>query len=812
MKERLQKLRFSKSQYERPNKKWVCGGQTCSLGPNRRGRCRATFECQPTRVGDHWLCTRSRVAGGRCQNGPGPDGKCSRPVPKCQPKRSWRTQRGLVTRWVISLTIGVLLVILMGSERMAWLSPGPLSSSHGAIESCSTCHSDVDGGLRQWLASFSQKNQQGLHDKNNEQCQSCHNLGSNPLAAHNQDSQTLKLLAADANPIEQTSSTQGITVSLAGSLMAAPITDGEEVPCYRCHQEHNGLEANITQISDQQCHVCHQNPFSSFAEDHPQFEFYPATRRTRIIFDHVSHLEKYFKEDDQQQAYENGELGCNRCHMPDTNDQTMLVNDFKSACQSCHGNEIRGEDRATAKGISVLTVPDIDIDTLNERGRIIGHWPDFTDASLNAFMKTILAREQGFSAVNETLVSLDLTDLTDASDEQLQAVEELIWIVKGFYLRLQTQGSQTLTDALQIRKEDSLDADAIGLLATLSPDVIDGAVSNWFGDLAAEIPLYLDGELAAATLEQERHDSQVDDQTEEPAPNSDDSILGDDILGADEDILDDEILGLDDLSSDDVLIEDDDILGDDLADTALDESDILAEDDDLISIDSLADDGDLLEEEDILGDSGDLVLADDEDADHEVRPSEDRAYGGGWYRDNYEIYYRPTDHADRFLKAWLDFSAGVDQSASIFGLLSADNAPGGCIACHSIDDTDHGDTQINTQNTQSKISVNWRGHTPRAHQRSFTQFSHVSHINLVGNMPNSDQGCITCHNLNKQADYLSSFDDYDASTFKSNFNNIDNAVCADCHTEDKTQQNCLTCHNYHVGDFPPNYSQISHPK
>ena len=45
------------------------------------------------------------------------------------------------------------------------------------------------------------------------------------------------------------------------------------------------------------------------------------------------------------------------------------------------------------------------------------------------------------------------------------------------------------------------------------------------------------------------------------------------------------------------------------------------------------------------------------------------------------------------------------------------------------------------------------------------------------------------------------FEDRDPTTFASNFKPLEQAVCANCHQAKKATDSCLTCHNYHVGEF-----------
>src|SRR5205807_2515376 len=116
LKLRLQQFDSGRATYDRPNQSWVCGwteqGNPCRLGPDARGNCRATFECNPIRKGDRWLCTRPESAGGPCTEGPRPHGSCSQPIPKCRPVRTLRAKRAVTTLFTIALTMGMLITWL----------------------------------------------------------------------------------------------------------------------------------------------------------------------------------------------------------------------------------------------------------------------------------------------------------------------------------------------------------------------------------------------------------------------------------------------------------------------------------------------------------------------------------------------------------------------------------------------------------------------------------------------------------------------------------------------------------------------------
>ncbi len=169
-------------------------------------------------------------------------------------------------------------------------------------------------------------------------------------------------------------------------------------------------------------------------------------------------------------------------------------------------------------------------------------------------------------------------------------------------------------------------------------------------------------------------------------------------------------------------------------------------------------------------------------------PSEDRAAAGGWYLDEFQIRYRPTDHADRFVKAWVDVSSeqSTELYANVFKSISDESTPGSCFKCHSIDKVENG------------AKVNWRVRQSDPQIHEFNKFSHVAHFNLL-----DQDGCSTCHAFDKESDFAKGFEDQDPLTFASNFKSISQQTCTQCHQEDKVGETCLTCHSYHIGSFAP---------
>jgi len=175
---------------------------------------------------------------------------------------------------------------------------------------------------------------------------------------------------------------------------------------------------------------------------------------------------------------------------------------------------------------------------------------------------------------------------------------------------------------------------------------------------------------------------------------------------------------------------------------------------------------------------------------------EEWAAAGGWYQDDdfFALRYRPVAHADTFVRSWLDLTAPLtyegdktefEAGNKIFETLSNPKGPGVCTKCHSID-----------QDDKAAAAVNWGNQDTRLNPRSFTKYSHESHLSLL-----DETGCITCHSLDTETDYSASFTDRNPNTFASNFRPMEQAICVDCHQPRKASDSCLTCHNYHAAEF-----------
>ena len=187
------------SSYERPNDKWICGraavGKECIRGPGRRGVCHGSALCfpiyDPRRQA--WLCGRQRHHGGKCLQGPGEGGSCSQGLPndgKCQPVRSLRSQRGLVSFYAGLAALAFVLIASSGREQLHLIDPGSLVAVHGSV-SCQECHVAASGTLADWAATT--LNGAGWSDS--ERCLACHDYGENGRAPHALEGDLLALMS-----------------------------------------------------------------------------------------------------------------------------------------------------------------------------------------------------------------------------------------------------------------------------------------------------------------------------------------------------------------------------------------------------------------------------------------------------------------------------------------------------------------------------------------------------------------------------------------------------------------------------------------
>lgn len=319
---------FDHSTYHRPNGKHNCGRRSlwkkgCWQGPDHKGRCGGTHECTPARSGDRYQCTRPVRAGGRCEQGPLPDGSCCNQQVACRPTltlRSWRSRLSYLTAFfVIALIIGFAFQPVSKDQSLAasmMTDPGLLSRAHHTFTGkahCESCHTPHQKTLSEWLLSAFNR-----HDLS-PACSECHRFQGDPLAAHHKKFDS-----------------EGQT---------AP-----QVECVACHTEHKGSDQSITEVTNHTCSNCHQDRFVDFAKGHPDFSArYPYQQKQTLYFDHSSHIDGHFidsshhgKNSFDETFANQAANSCITCHDLSFTDRSVKPKPYEQICQSCHEHQITG--------------------------------------------------------------------------------------------------------------------------------------------------------------------------------------------------------------------------------------------------------------------------------------------------------------------------------------------------------------------------------------------------------------------------------------------------------------------------------------
>ncbi len=774
MQKPLDPLRFKENVYERPNQDWICGhaaeGLTCPLGPDARGNCRHTGECIPAKKGDRWMCARSEARGGKCAEGPLPDGTCAHLMPPCQPVRSLRRSRGVFVWLMVALTTGALLVLFGNHFRHFWMDPGSLTNAHAtSATKCSDCHALKQPAFQRIIPVV--LNNRARTD--GALCLKCHALGPQPFYSHSVSPATLAMLT---NKLKSSNKSTRQPILLRASQALAPKgARAGDIACATCHQEHHGRKFDLRRLTNAQCQVCHSVRFASFKSGHPDFAGYPYQRRTRIFFDHNSHLQQHFAE-----KKEKAPNGCQDCHVPGEGGRFMRVRTFDVSCAGCHSGQIKGEGM-TVKGVAFFTVPGIDAETLAAKGISIGEWPKFADGKITPFMGLVLSRQSAARAAIEKLRGVDLLDLTKATPEQLAAAEQFAWAVKSLLFNLVVEGQSYLM------KQMKNDVASAGLEVPRAALMM--AQKEWMPHLLTDVANYQNG------IKPPLPEKAKLAPAPSPTPPNDKSAPGDESL-----------LGGEDLTSAPAPSP--------AKPAATTTSDLLAGDEDLASGSASAtpspsagksDDltgGDLLQSPSTASPAPVVAAS----PTPEPVPAEEWVAAGGWYRpqESFTLFYRPIGHADPFLTAWLTAAARLQSATTTtethnaFEKLADPQTPGLCMKCHTVDVSD------------GVTTVNWLPAQPNTKSRPFTTFSHITHLSLVG-----DAGCQTCHALNPKSQYAKFFSPHSETAaapgdmkFQSNFSAVSKMLCAKCHQPRIAGDACIQCHRYHAAPVAGELAEV----
>jgi hypothetical protein len=404
--------------------------------------------------------------------------------PKAERQATPGSRRDRLAVLLALVTVGGLCAAFFLSRDTQFLMPGPLASAHGAIEICSTCHTTSGSGKLSWLHGLVA----GDRLADSKACLSCHKM---PDTAFNAHSASADVLTQSTKRLTKIAAETPAPQSARAQSAAFPTDDvvARGLYCATCHQEHQGINFNLKKISNEQCQSCHVVKFDSFDGHHPKFEDYPFERRTRITYDHAGHFGKHFPEVAKKDPAARVPDTCSTCHSSGKDKRIMAVAPFEQTCTACHLDQIVGKERVSGpKGIAFLALPGLDLQTLRKKKASIGEWPADSEAALTPFMKVMISRNERGRGLIRTVSSLNLQDLSRASDAQIRAVTSLVWEIKGlFYALISGKASDVLGD-LNIGGGAKLSPNLVAdLTASIPWDVVISAHQQWLPNLASEI-------------------------------------------------------------------------------------------------------------------------------------------------------------------------------------------------------------------------------------------------------------------------------------------------------------------------------------
>ncbi len=762
--------------YLRPNTNWTCGGSgnECDHCPGPvAGRCSARPRCQPIKMGESWISTLDPKLG-TCLIGPLPDGQCCQGPGVCSPRLSLRGYRRAFTWSCIALTIAVAFCGFSSRWRGEFLAPGPLTSHHAqvlkgeGIDRCAACHQSATQPVTQWLASTFTGNHHGSTTQS-QLCLKCHGeMLPQPtaLSPHNLDPATLA---------QYTAKLTGLSTAVSGSHT-------ESLACSTCHREHHGAEHNLSTMTDRQCQTCHSTNFHSFESNHLEFAAtFPARRRARIAFDHVTHKSTHF-------AGKNREFDCRACHVGDAMQNVELLASFETTCMECHQQQIEKNE-----SLAILTLPLIDLDSIRKSGATVSAWPISAtgqfDGSIPPLMKVLLSADpQVREALDQLGPRFQFSDVDSTKVNQVRLAAGIANGIKSLVDELAIDAQSTLRRRMAQSLGISSDSPPLNdWLASVPSDKLQTLKATWFGRVTVPGDDASKQSISSMWLPSE-HDvlARYNPARASPANTFDDQDLVPNPLK-------------DKMRPPPNLADSQRPAG---AEVTLQQSQGSIPDDELLAANPLRD-GSLANLKAPV-DTASAPVAQLEPADlvagnqaenesiaaKPPTPSRQPQVNDLWQIDDttLNIAYKPTHHLDSSLKSLFDLialSENKDSNPSVhqlFQQLTSDVSVGACGKCHTAD------------RANSAHIVNWKAVYRNASARSFTSFSHQPHL-----IDSSGKSCTNCHRLDVDRVQTSQFHGDDPHKFASNFQPIRKSECASCHQRGMASNSCTQCHNYHVG-------------
>ena len=271
-----------------------------------------------------------------------------------------------------------------------------------------------------------------------------------------------------------------------------PAPDGK-LACSACHQEHHGTLHNLSEVTNAQCASCHQDSFADFVVAHPEFDNWPYRRRTRIAFDHATHMAKHFPAsapNGSPSTATGTSFDCRQCHLPSSDGRITAAASYETACASCHEQKIQ---QSFGEGLALLQLPMIDVSAFDPEDLVVGEWPaeasTIFDGELPSLTRALLNADPfARSAIEQFGSGFEFLDVDASSVDDLEAVHDIVWGIKFLLHDLVEKGPSELVRRLEQALDTSLDASTgQQLIGHISPEAINQLQRAWFPNLKAEV-------------------------------------------------------------------------------------------------------------------------------------------------------------------------------------------------------------------------------------------------------------------------------------------------------------------------------------
>ncbi len=730
------------------------------------------------------LCGGSGV--GACPRGPSPKGVCGAPEQACRPELTFRGYRRRIVLSSILVGITALAAWSYWDARSLY-KPGPLSGAHAAVfaqgshaqgpfaepglteSQCAACHPNANSRWAQWFnwPSF-------YHNRlsQTDSCVECHHNRTPAAVARSPHNLPAERLAAIREAWSEVDSGDSAEIH----HVSHPIALDHRIECATCHQEHGGIDANLTLVTNHQCQSCHSRTFTSFTHGHPDWQQWPHGAPAAIAFDHASHQHKHFTKTPGQ-AFD-----CQSCHPGNGNPlsdglrlashamtghklvdspggfagEPVRTASYEAACASCHDEALRQQ---AAQRLDLIALPTL----TREPAQRIVPWPEpligFFDGDVSPLARWLIADDPKVDLALRHLPGDASFSLIDPSAKQ--QVVASAWVARALRRKLDqlaTQGNAAIrpegNESEPSERNQRADDAMRRILRHVPPQLLWDARLRWFDAPPGE------WDSAGWIRPESGHDASPD-RAIVHAGGRDPRLLaraagwdgGRFHAGAIRQVAaNDDLLG-----GDDLLGSDDDLLGSD----------------DLLDTDPLtapAGAGLLRDDGQAIGSGTTLEIPTSPVPSDRFDPAK-MLPDGGWYRDDLRmaISYRGAGHADPVLQAVVELAGSLPESDPVRSGLLRSAAVASCVECHV--------------GALSASGPQWTAQQPLIPSPKRAKFSHRPHLTIP-----QLSDCAHCHRTASTAEQ---------ATVSSGFQSLGKAACVSCHTASAAGDRCTQCHFYH---------------